>query len=85
MSVGHERPGPVQVGGSIDTQGHGVNERHVDAHAGLDRAQLLQPLAPFQRRLRQGDEALQGGSAERVEADVVIERSGIFGPRPGHR
>ena len=50
-----------------------VDEADVDAHAGLERAQLLQPLAPLERRGRQRDEALQRGAAIGVEADMVEE------------
>ena len=35
----------LEIGGSIDTERNGVNDRHVDAHAGFQRAQLLQLLA----------------------------------------
>ena len=35
---------PREVGRSIDTERNGVNEHHVDAHAGFERTQLLEPL-----------------------------------------
>ena len=46
----------------------------VDAHAGLERPQLLEPLALLQRRRRQRDEALQRRAAIGVEPDVMVER-----------
>ena len=55
--------------------GTGVDDLDVDAHAGLERPQLLEPFAPLQRRRRQGDEALQRRAAIGVEPDVVIERT----------
>ena len=39
---------PFEVGRSIDTEGNRVNERHVDPHAGLKGAQLLQAFAALQ-------------------------------------
>ena len=33
---------------SIDPERHRINHRHVDAHAGFEKAQLLQPFAHFQ-------------------------------------
>ena len=48
--------------------------RDVDPHAGLERAQLLEPLAPLERRRRQLDEALERRAAESVKPDVVVER-----------
>ena len=53
---------------------HRVDDGDVDAHAGLQRAQLLELLALLQRRGRQRDEALQRRAAIGVEADVVVER-----------
>ena len=67
--------GGLQVFRRVDAERHGVDERHVDAHAGLERAQLLEPLALLQRRGRQRDEALERRAAIGVEADVVIERA----------
>ena len=73
--------GAGEIGRSIDTERNRVNERHVDAHAGFERAQLLEALAPLQRRRRQRDEALERGAAIGVEPDMVVMRA----LAPGHR
>ena len=72
----------LQVLRRIDAERHGVDDRHVDAHAGLQRAQLLEPLALFERRRRQRDEALQRGAPIGVKPDVVVERP-LAGRRGG--
>ena len=56
--------------------------RDVDPHAGLQRAQLLQPLPPLQRRGRQRDEALQRRAAIGIEPDMVLQRP-VAGRRGG--
>src|SRR5215831_14615296 len=61
--------GAREVGRSIDTERKRVNERHVDPHARLERAQLLETLAPLERRAPIG-----------VEPDVVVVRP----LAPGH-
>ena len=58
----------------IDAERHAVDDGDVDAHAGLQRAQLLEPLALLERRGRQLDEALEGGAAVGIEPDVMVER-----------
>ena len=65
---------PLEVGGSIDTERNSVNDRHVDAHAVLERPQLLELLAQLERRRPQRDEALQRRPAVGVDADVMVER-----------
>src|SRR6185436_15669175 len=70
-----KEPRAFEVAGSIDTERNGVNERHVDAHAVLERAQLLQALALLEQALRQRDEALESLAAIRIEADVMIDRA----------
>ena len=55
----------------------------VDAHAGVERAQLLQPLALLVRRRRQLDEALERGAPVSIEPDVVIMRAGARWHRRG--
>src|SRR5260221_10326481 len=73
--------GPRKIGRSIDTERNGVNEHHVDAHPGLEGAQLLEPLAALEDTGRQGDIALERGAAEGVEADMGVV---VAGPaRPG--
>ena len=66
--------GAVEVGGRVDAERDRVDDRHVDAHAGLERAELLELLALLERRRRQGDIALERRAAIGVEADVMIER-----------
>jgi len=41
----------------------------------LQRAQLLQPFAPLERRRRQRDEARERRAAIGIEADVVQQRA----------
>ncbi len=59
----------------VDAKRHGIDQRHVDAHAGFQQAQLLEPLAQFQRRRRQRDEPRQRRAAIGIKPDVVIERA----------
>ena len=61
----------LQIVGRVDAERSDVDERDVDPHARLQRAQLLEPLAPLQRRGRQGDETRERGAAVGVEADMV--------------
>ena len=71
----------AQILGRVDAERRDVDERDVDAHARLERAQLLEPLAHLQRRGRQRDEARERRAAIGVEADVVQQRR----PRPTAR
>ena len=66
--------GAFEVARRVDAERNATDQRHVDAHAGLERTKLLQALALFERRRRQGDVALQRFAAEGIEADMVIER-----------
>src|SRR5262245_39379428 len=68
--VAHAR----QIFRRVDVERLGADQRHVDAHAGLERAQLLEPLALLQRRGRQRDEAFERRAAIGVKPEVVIER-----------
>ena len=70
-----ELPRPRKVGRSIDTERNGVNERDADAHAGLERAQLLQPLAPLERRSAAGPRSAPARAPIGVDADMVPERA----------
>ena len=38
MRSGQQLPGPLQIGGSIDTERKCVNAGHIDPHPGLKRA-----------------------------------------------
>ena len=87
LALAHERPdsmararskssGVSTPSGTLSTIGD------VDAHAGFERAQLLELLAAFERRGRQRDEALERRAAIGVEADVMIERP-LAGRRGG--
>ena len=64
-----------EVGGSIDTERYGVNERDVNAHACLERTKLLKLLAPFERRRRERDETAKRFAPIGIDADVVVERA----------
>src|SRR5688572_9411272 len=59
LPSGEQTTGALKVVGSIDAERNRVNERHVDAHAVLERAQLLEPLAFLERGWTQRDEALE--------------------------
>ena len=61
--------------------GDAVDDRDVDAHAGFERAQLLELFALLERRGRQGDEARERRAAIGIEPDMMIERR----PRPTAR
>src|SRR5580704_4415971 len=69
-----------EIGRSIDTERKRVNERHVDPHSGLERAQLLEALPPLERTLRQRDVALERLAPVGVEPDVMVVRP----LAPGH-
>src|SRR5579859_2951522 len=73
-------PGDFEVVGRIDAERHRLHDGDVDAHAGLERAQLLELLAPLEPRWRQAHEPLQRSAPIGVKPDVVIER-----PVPGGR
>lgn len=72
--AGEHSAGLFEVGRSIDTQRNRVNDLGVDAHAGFERAQLLERFAFFQRRWGKRHEALERRAAIGVEADVMVER-----------
>src|SRR5688572_27204254 len=69
-----QRAGAVEIGGRVDSERDLVHERRVDAHAGFERPELLEALALLERAWRQRDESREGRAAERVDADVMIER-----------
>src|SRR5690349_2976499 len=64
----------LQLLGRVDAERHRRDQRDVDAHAGLERAQLLELLAPLQRRGREPHEPLERVAAVGVEPDVMVER-----------
>src|SRR5208283_3405575 len=58
-------------------------QRRVDAHAVLERAQLLQPLAALELGDGQFREALQRPAAKGVDPKVMVKRPVAIGrPRP---
>ena len=72
--------GAFEVVGGVDAERHVVDEHDVDAHAGLERPQLLEPLPHLERRGRQRHIALERRAPIGIEPDVVEER-----PRPARR
>src|SRR4051812_47884480 len=60
-SAAEQGAGLFQVFGGVDAENDVRRQRDVDTHAGLERAQLLEPLAALQRRGRQRDETGQRG------------------------
>jgi len=73
---GEHRAGAREIVRSIDTERDGVNAGHVDAHAVLQRAQLLEALALLEGPARQRHEALERRAAIGVEPDMVVVRPG---------
>src|SRR5258708_25012191 len=61
-----------EIGRGVDPARHGVDDGDIDAHAGLQRAQLFELFLPFQRRGWQTDKMLQCRAAIGIEADMVI-------------
>ena len=49
LLAGKKTAHELEIFGSIDLDRYGVNDRHIDAHAVFERAQLLELLALFQR------------------------------------
>src|SRR6266496_5277745 len=77
----HRRPQQFQVLGRVDLGRGAIDDRHVDAHAGLERAQLLELLAALERRGRQRDEAAERAAAKRIEPEMMVKRP--LAPRGG--
>ena len=67
--------GALQILGRVDAERRDVDQRDVDPHARLERAQLLQLLALLERRGRQRDEARERRAAIGVEADMMQQRA----------
>src|SRR5262245_4621584 len=65
------RPRLFEIGGRVDGNGRGVGHRGPDGKAELERPQLLQLLAPLERRRRRGVEALERCAPVAVDADVA--------------
>jgi hypothetical protein len=65
----------LQIVRRVHIQRLGIDDRDVDSHSGLQRTELLEPLAHFKRRGRQRHEALQRRAAVCVKAHMEIERA----------
>src|SRR5207248_11789752 len=63
---------PFQILGRVDLLRRAVDDHDVDAHAGLERAQLLEFFSPFELRGRQADEPGERRTPECVKAEMVI-------------
>src|SRR5580693_9700193 len=76
-STSRSQPIPCQseVGRRVDAERYRVDDGDVDAHAGLERAQLLEPFTLLERGRGQADEAGERGAPIGVDSDVVIERA----------
>ena len=69
-------PAPgLEFGRRVDADRNRVDDADVDPHAGLQRPELLQLLAKFERGWRQRHVAGQRRAAIGVETDVVVERA----------
>src|SRR6202162_6107990 len=75
MRSAHRGPRQFQILRRVDLGRGAVDDRHVDAHAGLQRAQLLELLAALERRGRQRDEAAERAAAKRIKPEMMVERS----------
>src|SRR4051812_43350325 len=65
----------LKVCGRVDAARDGTDNRDIDPHAGLERAQLLEFLLALQRRRRQRYKASQRFAAVGVEPDMMIARA----------
>src|SRR5438067_1206086 len=61
--AGREFAGAREVFRRVHSERHALDHRDIDAHAGLERAKLLELLPPFEDRRRQCDEALERAAA----------------------
>src|SRR6266571_3466152 len=64
----HHRPHQFQILRRVDLGRGTIDDRHVNAHAGLERAQLLELLAALERRGRQRDEAAEDRKSTRLNS-----------------
>src|SRR5215470_13010051 len=69
-----ELAGTGEILGCVDAERYAVDDGGVDTHAGFERAQLFELLAPLERRRRQRDEPFQRGAAVGIEPDMVVMR-----------
>src|SRR5215831_16723122 len=76
MHLSSQSPGALQIGGSVDLDADetGFDQADRDAHAGFERAQLLEPFALFEYPPRQGDKPLERSAPVGVEADMLVMR-----------
>src|SRR5262249_33309849 len=65
---------PFEIRGRVDAERHAVDDGRIEAHAGLERAQLLEFLALFERGRGQRHETGERRAAKGIKADVMIER-----------
>src|SRR3984957_12799022 len=67
-------PGALQILWRVDAERRRIDERDVDSHSRLQRAQLFELFAPLQRRRRQPDETGERLAAIGVKPDVMQQR-----------
>src|SRR5205085_2535056 len=72
--TGEEASRFFQILRRVDAERRRIDDGDVDAHAGLERAELLQLLTFFESRGGELDEALERGAPIGVKPDVMIER-----------
>src|SRR5262249_51304381 len=83
-----ELAGTGEMRGCVGAERYAVDDGGVDTHAGFERAQLFELLAPLERRRRQRDEPFQRGAAVGIEPDMVVMRPvapGRLGAGEGER
>ena len=73
----HQSAGAREIGRGVDlhAETRSCDQADRDAHAGFERAQLLEPLALFEHAARQRDKALERGAAIGVEPDMLVMRA----------
>src|SRR5580692_3264706 len=64
-----------EIGRRVDAEWYRVDDGDVDAHAGLERAQLLEPFTLLERGGGQAHEEGERGAPISVDSDVMIERA----------
>src|SRR5260370_20548928 len=72
MRSAHHGPQQFQILCRVDLGRGAIDDCDVDAHAGLERAQLLELLAALERRWRQRDETAERIAAKRIQPALSV-------------
>src|SRR5262245_1137731 len=74
-SGSHRGPYPIEILRRVHFGRGALDDRHVYAHAGFERAELLELLAQLERRGRQPYKAVERLAAKRVEPEMMEQRT----------